>query len=229
MTRQQRVRYEMFLRVSDFGAAHRERFPESSKGGRLFGRVADAAARIAADDSARLTALGDGRKGRPARVELRRWMVAVRNAARDVARTGAVEVVPLVVPKAGNDIALLSAARWFLEVARPLSDDLVQLGLEPDWMAAFTAAMEALDARLKGRRTSRSLGATARDGIASALADGFSAVRSLDIVVANAFRSEPALQSAWQYARRIALRTGGGSAAASTTEAPGADVLTQAS
>jgi hypothetical protein len=39
MTRQQRFKYEMFVRVRDFGVAHAALFPETSKGGPAFARV----------------------------------------------------------------------------------------------------------------------------------------------------------------------------------------------
>ena len=39
MKKTQRVRYEMFVRVRDFGIANVERFPQSSAGGLAFARV----------------------------------------------------------------------------------------------------------------------------------------------------------------------------------------------
>ena len=46
MTRQQRFKYEMFVRVRDFGAAHAALFPEASKGGQAFARVLAAVAAL---------------------------------------------------------------------------------------------------------------------------------------------------------------------------------------
>jgi len=42
MTRKDRVRYEMLLRIRDFGKAHHELFPESKSGHQAFGIVARA-------------------------------------------------------------------------------------------------------------------------------------------------------------------------------------------
>ena len=46
MTRRQRYRYEMFVRVRDFGRASQDLFPASSTGGQAFGRVIAAVAAI---------------------------------------------------------------------------------------------------------------------------------------------------------------------------------------
>ena len=51
MTRDQRFKHEMFVRVSDFGTANRAAFPESSTGGNMFAQVSTAVAEIE-DDAA---------------------------------------------------------------------------------------------------------------------------------------------------------------------------------
>ena len=46
MTKSQKARHEMFVRVRDFGAAHTQLFPESSTGGKSFQQVTAAVAAI---------------------------------------------------------------------------------------------------------------------------------------------------------------------------------------
>ena len=46
MKKQQRFKYEMFVRVRDFGAAHAALFPEATTGGQAFARVLAATAAI---------------------------------------------------------------------------------------------------------------------------------------------------------------------------------------
>ena len=48
MTRMERTRYEMLLRVRDFGRRYQSRFPESSDGAQAFATVARAVAEIEA-------------------------------------------------------------------------------------------------------------------------------------------------------------------------------------
>lgn len=44
MTRDQRYRYEMFVRVRDFGREHRAQFPEVTRGGQMFAAMTAAVA-----------------------------------------------------------------------------------------------------------------------------------------------------------------------------------------
>ena len=46
MNRNQRFRYEMFVRVRSFGVANRDQFPESSTGGKALALVEAAVAAI---------------------------------------------------------------------------------------------------------------------------------------------------------------------------------------
>ena len=77
MTRQQRFKYEMFVRVRDFGAAHAALFPESSKGGQAFARVSSAVAEI--DEHMKNHVLG--------RAEARRVKAATRGAVYEYMKT----------------------------------------------------------------------------------------------------------------------------------------------
>jgi hypothetical protein len=63
MSRYDTLRYEMFLRVSEFGISHRQQFPESSPAGQAFAAVAAAAAaKFDTHASARRLAGEDSRK-----------------------------------------------------------------------------------------------------------------------------------------------------------------------
>ena len=46
MTKEQRFKYQMFVRVRDFGVVHAALFPEASKGGQAFARVSKAVAEV---------------------------------------------------------------------------------------------------------------------------------------------------------------------------------------
>ena len=62
MTRLQRFKYEMFVRVRDYGTAHAALFPESSAGGQTFARVAAAVAALDDHLSNRIVASAESRK-----------------------------------------------------------------------------------------------------------------------------------------------------------------------
>lgn len=90
MNTQQRAKYEMFLRSRDYGAEHRERFPESSRAGKMFRQLAEAAAQIEAKGQTRAHLFRDGRKGKAeARAALLTWIGVIVRSSKDVARSGA--------------------------------------------------------------------------------------------------------------------------------------------
>lgn len=206
MTRSDSVKYEMFLRVDDFGETHTARFPASSAGAEVFATLRAAIAQIEAQGTARGHAERESRHGGPERAALRQWMVDLARTSRAVART-ADAFVPLRMPGGGRDATLLEHARQFLEVTAPLSDQFVTLGLAPDWTDRFKAAIAALEARRRGRRSSREGRATASVQHRRAMADAMAAVQLLDVIVANALKGD-GLLPVWERVRHVSVRRG---------------------
>lgn len=204
MTRFQRVRYEMFLRVRDFGITHRDLFPESSRGGRSFAKVAEATSLVETHSVARLLAAHDGRRGKAAaRAVVRRWMLSIARTARDVARTTSGGNRKLRMPHRTADVALLTSARMFLDDGAPLSGAFIELGLPANWVSEFRAAVDTFEDQLRGRRAGRSGVAAANAGIKAALKDGFIAIHTLDVIIANTLTTDPVLLAVWARGRRI--------------------------
>ena len=91
MTRQQRYRYEMFVRVRDFGAAHKELFPESSTGGQWFAEVSGAVAAIDGHLKNRIVAVADSRRVKSTtRAAVLDYMKTIALTARQVTKTDSV-------------------------------------------------------------------------------------------------------------------------------------------
>ena len=79
----------------------------------------------------------------------------------------------------------------------------------------FKATIDAFEASLTDRRAGRYGVSAAHASIKAALAEGFDAIRTLDVVVANSLKGDPALMPAWLRCRRIVTPE-----AASSTPAP---------
>ncbi len=77
MKKVQRFKYEMFVRVRDFGAANAALFPDASKGGQAFARVLAAVAALDEQQQAHLLGLA----------EARRIKAATRDAVVDYMKT----------------------------------------------------------------------------------------------------------------------------------------------
>lgn len=220
MTKSERVRYEMLLRVRDFGTSQRAVFPESSKGGKTFASVARAVAEIDAHATAKQLALHEGRRAKAAaRAAVRRWMLTIARTARDLTRATPALELTLRMPVGSSEVAMLAAARTFLESATPLEAQLVELGLSATFLAEFKEATDTFEEQLGNRREGRGTVASSQAGIKSALADGMNAARTLDVIVTNTVGHDPVLFARWQRDRRLVDGRALSPAVATTTPA----------
>ena len=204
MTRQQRVRFEMFLRVRDFGQAHREMFPESSTGGQAFAKVADAVTRIDAFATSKLLTVTDGHEDLAvARAAVIGGMRVVARTARGTRKSTRSAGRRLVMPRRVSYVGLLAAARSFLAEAGECRVELDTLGLPAACLQDLGRAVADLEAALAARRAGRGDTAAAHAGIRAAFADGARAIRTLDIVVPNTLGSDAVIAARWARDRRV--------------------------
>jgi hypothetical protein len=204
VTRRERIRYEMFQRVRDFGTAHRDVFPNGSAGAQAFAKVADAVAAFETHLDAKSTTAAQSRQTKTtARNALKARMRGVIRTSRGVARVAADGRKALRMPVRRSDIALLTAARACVKAAKPIEADCMHLGLPATFLADLGDAIDDYERVIRDRRTHRDAAAAAQKGITAAIADGFAAIRTLDIVVTNAVEKDPERFAAWRRDRRL--------------------------
>ena len=63
MTRKERVRYEMLLRVGEFAVAHRGLFPETSAGAKTFAKVVEATDAVSVHVTSKTKGAQEGSSG----------------------------------------------------------------------------------------------------------------------------------------------------------------------
>jgi hypothetical protein len=200
MLKTQRARFEMLLRVKDFGIANGELFPETSIGGQAFAEVAHTVAHIEALAQTKPVAAGTSKK--VARE-------AVKAAMRKIARTGrGIERAPgtanpLRMPVRESDTTVLNAARAFIRNAEAVKDELVQLGLSPTCITDLRTAVDAFESAVSGRRAERSDVAKAHGSLKTVFAQASKALRKLDIVVPNVTNGDAGLLAAWNRSREV--------------------------
>lgn len=203
MTRTDRIRYEMLLRVRDFGNTHKELFPEPLSGHQAFATVARVIDEIDAHVTARAIAAGETRKDQAARrqVILARMQSIARTSRRVTQASGA--LMRLRMPRKQADTALVADARLFLTRAEACHDQFVSLGLPASCLTDLRAALDAFEAAMTDRRLGRAGVASAQAAIEASLTEGSNAARTLDVVVANTVNDDPALLAAWERDRRL--------------------------
>lgn len=203
MKKEQRLRYEMFVRVRDFGAANTVPFPAGSRGGVLFNQVKE----VVADFEDHLT------KRDLARAEAQRVKATTRRAvlkrmqtiAAAARRVAVVEpgANPFRMPARKSAAVVLARARLFIEEVGKRHDQFERVGLTPPLISEFETLVNVLEAAVTVQLNSRARRGNAQAGLVAALKRGFVVIRDLDVVVAIALRNDPVRLAGWQAARHI--------------------------
>jgi hypothetical protein len=203
MNRKQRYRYEMLVRVRDFGTANAQLFPGSSKGGRLFGQVSAAVAAVEDHLTRRDRARVEARRVKATtRAAVTGYMVTIARTARRVT-AGEPRPSPFKLTGSQTAAAVLSKARLFIAEARPREAAFVEFGLAPTFIRDFTALVDQLDEAVTVRLNGRGWRLKAQTGIENALRSGADALTNLDVLVPNALHDDPVREGHWRGARRI--------------------------
>jgi hypothetical protein len=203
VTRAQRFRYEMFVRVRDFGAAHMTLFPETSRIGQAFARVAGEVAAIEEHRKDHVVGTAEARRVKATtRAAVFDYMKTIALAARRVTRPD-VKENPFRVPSRRNLELELATARAFIEQAEQRHDEFVAFGLPATFLSDFTTLVDNLQQAVDGRLGSRALRRKASAGTRSAIARASEVIRDLDALLAIALHQDPDTFAAWSAARRI--------------------------
>jgi hypothetical protein len=193
----------MFVRVSEFGTANREAFPETSTGGQVFAEVASAVAAIEDHMKKRVVARAEAQKVKSAtRAAVMEYMKAIARTGRMLAVDES-EANRFKMPTRQSAAAVLSTARAFIQEAEARQAEFIRFGMPETFISDFTKLVNTLEAAVNVQLNSRTLRHRAQKGIEAALADGLTATRTLDVVVTNQLREDPVGLAAWHGARHI--------------------------
>jgi hypothetical protein len=214
-------RYEMLVRVRDFGQKHQHLFPESAVSGQAFAAVAASVDQLCEHV---VSALETTRERNKVREEARAKLVEVLDA---IVRTGRIlaEEQPGTVntfrlPKKRSDRLLVAIGRGFIRDAEALKASFMAHGMPATFVADLTGLVDRFEAALRDREESRSSKAAVNTGIAQALKTGVAAVRKLDVIIANQLKGDDSTLSAWERERRVEGVRGGRGGSATREPAP---------
>jgi hypothetical protein len=204
-------RYSMLVRVSDFGAAHRDLFPAAGTAGRLFAAVSKAADELRAQVATQATGQTAAREGAMSKAAARDNL---RQALEGIARTARALGTPELAARfqlvgGRSDHGLTTAAHTFGEAAAPLKAEFVAHGLPKTFLDDLQAALDAFERATRDRFIARRTGAAARAGIDSTIDVALAALTRLDAIVVNMLQGKPTLLAAWASARHVTRVRGG--------------------
>ena len=200
-------RYEMLVRVANFGAAHADVFPASSLGGQMFSAAAEAATALSRHAASEVSSRGAADEALRAKVAARERLETALNVIRRTSRALALDAPGLDSkfrhPGTQGERAFLATARAFSTNAHTVVAALVAHGLPATFLDDLDAAILAFETTIRDHDTSRATFATARAGVSAALEAGLTAVQRLDAVVPNLLRDNPGTYAGWEVARHV--------------------------
>lgn len=200
-----RRRYEMLLRVQDFGKQYAASFPPSSLGSQLFLElevIIGEIEQLAATKEARERGSREGTVNRgEARMALRDDLETISNTARAMALSTAGLEDKFRLPRGKiNDVDLLNIARAFAADALPLKDEFIRHEMPSNFLDELDAHITAFEQAIDRQQRSKRERVSATEGLGDGVERGVNKVRQIDPVVRNKFRDNPKVLSEWESA-----------------------------
>jgi hypothetical protein len=200
-------RYEMFIRVCEFGAVYSDTFNPTTLGGEHFAVLGKVVDELAGYTAAQLSGNRATRQSTSTkavlREELREDLAVLVRTVRAIAQDKPGLDDRFRVPRGNNDQNLISAARAFSTDAAPYADEFVRHELPADFLAQFADKIKQFEDAVNEQFRGTTAQVTATAAIDEAIENGMGAVRRLDAIVRNKFRDDPSVLAAWTSASHI--------------------------
>lgn len=221
MNTQSQKRFNMFLRVQQFGVEHAGIFAENTYGGKLFGEIG----LIVGEMVRGVAGQNEGEK----RSVSGKLSKAKKNLIEDlqaIARTGQTmnkdfpEVAgkfKLTMPLSNPD--LLGTARAFAGFAEPYRASFIERNLPANFLEDLEADISLFEAALRDRITVSNQRTAASRAIRTGATKGMDAVKRLDAVVRNTFRGNEVKLADWKRAKALTRLNARGATAATADSA----------
>ena len=200
MNGKQTRQYEMFLRVRDVVASHRDRFDAPA----AIDAIADLTAiveELAATHLAAITASDSARGARKAaaRAAINDLLLRV-NHTEKVLRARGRPTAAFALPSPRTDQTLLVVGRRFARDAMALEAEFTAFGMPP---SLIDDTASAFDRAIRDRSMSRADFTAARARTRDLLTRAFDAAHTLDVVIDNQLAGDHVIQAVWKQARHV--------------------------
>ncbi|MFN0121003.1 MAG: hypothetical protein ACKV2V_10910 [Blastocatellia bacterium] len=221
MNRQNRRRFEVFVRVCDFGARHQAQFPAGSRCQELLADLEQVINEIETADAHRVqetsnkSQLTSGRAN--ARDEVINGMTAISRTARSIGRARKGFEQKFRMPPRGSDQSLLAAARAFAAALEPLQAEFIREEMAADFLPRFQESIVTFAGIINTQISARAVQSEAGDEVTRGVAAGMDIIHRLNGPMYNRIGDNAALVIQWEKATRQerAAKLTSGSGAAS--------------
>lgn len=204
MTKREHWRYEMLIRLRDFGRTHNERFSAFAGAVKTFDALDRAISQI---DQRSETTRTMGKERRPSRLktrrELYRRLVAIKRTATDWGKAEVGADTHFGMPQTRADYDLETSARVFIEAAAAGKPAFLARGMPETFIDDLRLALAEFSRVRQEAHNAWYTRVIDRENRRVKLDDGLRAAQTLDIIVANACADDPVLLATWKEARRV--------------------------
>ena len=223
MTSIETRRYEMLVRVRDFGETHGNLFPESSVAREQFVTVEAAVKQLSQHAVTKMSAVREGKSTKAmAREALLDRIEAMALTARAIAGDAPGLKDKFRVPVPRTDQALLTAGRLFARDAEEFKDQFLAHAMPQTFLSDLIGLVETFEGAIQEREEAKGGSTAARASIKAALASGTTAMQKIDAMMTNQLRGDPATTALWRSVRRIGHPHRARSAVAASPPVPSA-------
>src|SRR5262245_35121916 len=201
----ERRRYEMLVRVRDFGDKYGHLFPTSSVARESFAAVAAAIKELDTHDLTHMAASASVfvKRKTIAREALLARLRAISQTARVLAKHVPGLNQQFEVPIEPSDQRLLTTGRKFARDVEPSGSQFLAHGMPVTFVADLNALVDRFERALHDRGVGRETRRAARTSTKAVLSSGLDAVRSLNAIVTNHLPDDVVTRTVWDRERRI--------------------------
>ncbi len=196
-------RYEMLVRVRDFGESHRDVFPASGPGGQAFEALSAIVQQVGKEAVSKLQASREGRRAKDAaREAVLASLETMVRCARVIARESPGFGEEFQLGRQRSNQALLTTGRMFAQEAVKHTGPFVANGMGETFVESLSADLDHLEQAVKKWEAGRRGHAAARVSIEANLATALTLVSKLDIFVSTRFAADHVTMAMWERARK---------------------------
>jgi hypothetical protein len=200
MTGIERRKFEMLLRVHNFGNTHAALFAASPVAQRTFASLETAINELTATSMQKMAASAAARADQ--KVAARKALMELLSHAGQLARSLRAEghaISGFEAPASKDAVSLVTAGRQFAVDAAQLEAEFSGHGMSP---AQITATTDAFETATSERGAGRTRHVAARARIHDVLAAAIRGVERLDLIIANDLGDDHVVQAEWKQLRR---------------------------
>ena len=207
MNKIQLRRYEMMIRVRDFGANRAADFPAASQAATLFNKLNTTVTELGNYAATKNASRGFAKQATRRKDTLKESLLELLKTISRTARTIAADHPGLEtrfqLPNGIGGRDLLAAAQGMLAHVEPHRADFVSYGMRPDFIERLRTLTTDFETSL-GERSAAAETATATiTAIDRMVSEGMETVRRLDVAVRNTLSNDPDAVSAWNRASHV--------------------------